>query len=263
MTQESKEYQLANDVILHECSIIGDTGGYVHRLCPYSAKFTLVRSIGPQGVAPSAYVVAFYDWATSTTLKTKTKYRAYWWDRDLREHEEEMAYRYNYDPEKIAAGEREADRYFLITADELKQNAVPFEGGGLSAIFGTAVLPFKYRPQSGVVTKDVSLGGIGGIRLNGSRDNGIALCLGAAFSSITVDSLNTNGEVKESKERAALTLPIGLVVDRDRIQFGVFIGWDMLFDDDSGWRYQGQPWFGVAVGMSVFTQTIDKAKKNN
>lgn len=256
--QTQREYRLAADIILRECSISGDTVGMPLRLCPYGAKFTLVKDL-----AKGAHILSFFDWVDRPALLADKKHHRLWFGaRPLTLAEKDLAYRYNYDEAKLKSNAQEADRYFIIQEEELKNSAVAYSGSSISAIFGTAVLPFKYRPSHGVVTKDVSLSGIGGIRFNGEDDNGIALCFGAAISAVTLDSLNTGGEKRTNSERAALTIPIGIVVDRNRVQFGVFAGWDWLFDDPSGWRYQGKPWFGLAVGMSVFTQDIKGAKTN-
>ena len=94
--------------------------------------------------------------------------------------------------------------------------------------------------------------------------------LGIGISSITLDKAAVNTDtagVASTNSLAALTLSYGLMVQYDKIQLGLFIGWDRisnLNNNTYGWKYQGNPWISIGLGYSIFsTSTTTQEKKSD
>lgn len=251
---QNKEYYLRNDLILHECTIAGDTTGQPFRLCPWNANFTVVGNVGSDGL-----MIRFLNWYSDAELKEGSYEDRSWFlapktDSHLDPERKLKAERMNYDV-TIPYGQ-ERDRYFFITKSMLAVNGLQ-RVAKFSPTFGALVLPVKLRPQNGVVTKDISLGSVGGIRWQPRRrlDFYIAATVGLAITSITVDSASTNGKFKSKTESAGMTVPIGIMVQWEKVQWGIFTGWDMLFDTNKNdWKYQGKQWFSMGVGIGLYTE---------
>jgi hypothetical protein len=155
-------------------------------------------------------------------------------------------------------------RYFLIKKDnlanqanELKQTVTP--------VMGAATLPFKWRHQTGDFNKDITLSGLGGISLNSNRvqDFHLNVLVGIGISSVTLDSSNTEGKVKESMEGSAITIPFGIVAEWKKAQIGVFTGWDFISNRNSNnWIYHRKNWISIGIGYSIFSPSSPIEEKN-
>jgi len=51
---------------------------------------------------------------------------------------------------------------------------------------------------------------------------------------------------------AAVSLSGGVMFQYAKFQMGVFIGWDFAGDHAYQFSYQGKPWLGFAIGLSLF-----------
>ncbi|WP_299128804.1 hypothetical protein [uncultured Winogradskyella sp.] len=108
--------------------------------------------------------------------------------------------------------------------------------------FGTVTIPIKIRTGNG---DNVPLDFYGnfnaGIGLNFKVRKFVSLYSGISITSVPVDSETTNGNITSATNAAALTPTIGLIKDIDRVQFGLFMGFDFLARDlGKNWIYQGR-----------------------
>ncbi len=146
-----------------------------------------------------------------------------------------------------------AIRYFRISKKELDRWAKPLTTR-FEPTYGTMTFPLKYRPQRGKVTKDLTLSGLGGIQFNTpTRALSISLMAGVGISAVTLDSANTDANILSSREVGAVSLPIGLVVQWQRLQVGLMVGWDWLLSaNEERWVYHGRSWLSAGIGLSLF-----------
>ena len=127
-----------------------------------------------------------------------------------------------------------------------------------NATYGVALLPFKLRPSKGDFSKDLSISNMGGCkrRLNLEGTSSISILFGMGITSVSLDSVNTESKVTKAEDRAAITLSVGLVYEYERLQIGLFTGWDWLSRNSvSNWGYQGKEWLALGLGFSIFSDT--------
>ena len=135
---------------------------------------------------------------------------------------------------------------------------------------GVIILPYKFRPKiydrgehKGFdFSKDITLGISGGIRQRVShyQPHYIDLLLNVGISSVGQNTYNTDSVLKSNQDIAALTIACGLVLDMQKIQLGIFIGWDRVSDSNrNGWIYQGRPWLSIGFGYSIFSINTNSA----
>ncbi len=214
-------YMLKAAALLQESSNLGVAVGTV-TLVPGNSKFTIVSFTNTD------YIIQFWLFGDAT-----------------------KAALYNF----TAVAAPNNLRYFIIPKTDLVFYAIKIVNK-CSATYGAAVLPFKYRPQfGGDFSKDVALSNLGGIRFS-TRTGRLSgsFVIGIGISSVTLDSLNTNGGVLDASEKAAISFPVGLVVQFERLQIGLFTGWDRISRSDvHGWTYQAKPWFALGIGFSIFS----------
>jgi hypothetical protein len=143
-------------------------------------------------------------------------------------------------------------KVFRIPSEDFKNNAIPyfnagFELGTLDWSSGIVVLPVKVRNSPKYTySKDLSLGLSGGGRWRISHRNPTYLnfLINAGISSVSVDSVSTNGRIRQPSDRAALTTAIGLVFENHAFQFGFFYG---------NWIYNRKPWLSFGIGYQLFS----------
>lgn len=142
------------------------------------------------------------------------------------------------------------------------KNDVAFSGTSITG--GVTVLPFKFRPRVNMngkrdgfdFSKDIQLGVSGGFKQRISRYNPyfINALFNIGISSVTMDSYNTLGTVTDNTDIAALTFAYGVVIDFNKIQFGIFAGRDRVSDRNrNNWIYQGKTWWSIGFGYSIFS----------
>ncbi len=249
LAQVGNEYRLTSDAVIRECDIRGSALTNGEKLAPFGAKFTIV------GRKNDDLILVFYDWYNAVEL-TNGKDKS---GEPLDAGREAQARRYNYDMTRTG----EQDRYFLITTEQLSAHAEALTSR-FSPTYGALLLPVRYRPQTGLVSKDISLGGIGGLRTRINDGLSVGLMFGVAITSSTLDSASTEGKVLQAENRASATLPLGVLVQWERVQFGFFGGLDFLMDGKTdGWIYNGKPWLSLGIGLGLFTEDVNlKPGKN-
>jgi hypothetical protein len=104
-----------------------------------------------------------------------------------------------------------------------------------------------------LLTNDVSLGFSLGYKRKWSETWGLNFLGGFSLTSVQVDSSTTKGFYKSAANASGVTGHVGVLIENDNFQFGVFTGIDHLAGAaGKRWIYKNQPWVGVAIGYSLF-----------
>jgi len=135
---------------------------------------------------------------------------------------------------------------------------------------GAAVLPFKWRFQEGQkdFSGETNLAVMLGIKLPHYEQKTwhTSLMIGYSVGEADLDSISVNKNFAELRDRDDFlthTFTAGVMLEYDRVQAGVFMGWDHLqrtAQDQFNWDYQGRPWLSLAFGYSIFTQESQEKK---
>jgi hypothetical protein len=171
--------------------------------------------------------------------------------------------------------------YFALNDSDFDQKVSAYyfkTEPGFQSVFGIATMPVKLRfgdktsnNQLFDFSKDISLAATGGLRkrIGHRHDDYVNLLLSIGISSITADSLNTNGFLLTSTDASAFTWGLGAVFQFSAFQFGFFGGWDYAGKELSRrWVYNKDFWFSAGIGVALFTQqqkessSNDESKKN-
>ena len=146
-----------------------------------------------------------------------------------------------------------------------------------SFVSGAVTVPIKIRPGGDErnedtderirqfdFANDINVGISAGfkIRIDSKQRAFFNILGGISLTSVSVDEGNTNNFVEQKTNASAITYSIGLVFQYDDFQFGFFNGWDYLSRDfGENWVYQGRPWYGIGLGLSIFS-TKNKSTTN-
>lgn len=163
-------------------------------------------------------------------------------------------------------------KYFKISFEDLNNFAVPETFVKSSLAVGIINFPFKFRPQnqkdfSGAFNFGAALGLKFGHRSN--RRFTFTFLTGYSISNVvieesaaTMNSVNLNS----TNNFSAFSFSSGLMVEYDKIQAGVFMGWDYLSrinQEQYGWIYQGETWFSIGFGYSIFSNENSTTSTDN
>lgn len=247
--------RVTTSIVLQECDYSGITVGKQKKTIPAGSKFTV------QNKKEGGYVIKFWGWSISEKEKDSINKNL---DINksikmspLKNSNLEKYLNYNID-------ENGEYRYFFIPDWQFDNLTIAIESK-IDPIYGITSIPFKIR-RGFDVTKDVALGAAVGIkyRVFPASDFSVNLLLGIAYSNVTLDSLNTNGMLKESTDKAAFTPYGGLVFDWKKVQLGLFMGADFLAKKDrNNWQSQGKKWYGIGLGFSIFDHKTPAKEGNN
>lgn len=169
--------------------------------------------------------------------------------------------------------------YFHISKEsfekntEIQQAKIPM----WSFVSGALTVPIKIRPGGDerdpeTMTRirqfdfanDINIGLSAGVKLRIDNKQRAFLNLvgGVSLTSIAVDEDNTRNFVDQKTNASSITYSVGLVFQYDDFQIGLINGWDYLSRDlGDNWVYQGRPWYGVGLGLSIFSSK-DKSNTN-
>jgi hypothetical protein len=159
-----------------------------------------------------------------------------------------------------------AQKYFLVKLSVFRAHAISVPNkimtrGSLG--FGILNYPFKFRPQKHMQDFSGSFN-VGAAVAYTLRHDSLSkwsqsIVGGFGISSITLDKAsvsNNAGSLDSTNGLTALTLSIGYMLDYNKIQIGVFMGVDRisnLNNSNFGWKFQGNPWFSIGLGYSIFS----------
>ncbi len=165
-------------------------------------------------------------------------------------------------------------KIFRITAQNLKENAIPYYSAGISKgawdwSSGIVILPLRTRHSPDFTfSKDLTLGLSGGGKMRISHRNPtyINFLVNIGITSITIDSLSTKGKLRQSSDRTAFTPSLGIVLENHSFQFGFFIGKDRLSINDTKnteWIYNNKPWIAFGIGYQIFSANSKNKNTSN
>jgi len=137
-----------------------------------------------------------------------------------------------------------------------------------SLAVGVITFPFKFRPQKGMQDFSGAFNFGAGLGVTVSkkvwREASFSIITGYSISSIALDSSNTRknqDNLMSTNNFAAFSFSAGGLVQYQRVQAGVFIGWDRLNNINQrqyAWQYQGKPWLSVCFGIAIFSGSKEK-----
>lgn len=78
--------------------------------------------------------------------------------------------------------------------------------------------------------------------------------LGAGIGNVGINNENTDAAEKiESTNVATFTALTGLMLQYNRVQAGIYVGWDFINNQSYyQWNHQAKPWIGFGVGYQLF-----------
>jgi hypothetical protein len=241
-----------------ECDAKGNTEEFTTKVLPATSKFTIVDKL-----TGGDYIIKFWEWENIRNMRSPTDRKTIVTNTYLApvlQNTTDKAESFNF---RVKDGNWDI-RYFRITAVELELYAEELQSW-LMATGGIATMPFKYRWKNDF-SKDLTLSNLGGIIHRFPNNVNLSALLGIGISSVTLDSANTEGEIRKAADFAALTISFGLVVEFQRLQIGVFTGWDHLTASSrNNWIYQGKNWIAVGIGFALFSESNSRSEegKNN
>ncbi len=175
------------------------------------------------------------------------------------------------DPKKNSRNYGADQRYFtveLTEIDSLASKVLPTKVGGALA-FGIINFPFKYRTKknSNDFTGAFNFGAALGYKLPHRTYHNFTYSLlsGYSISNVVLDSASTGknqSKLASTNNFTAFSFSLGFLVEYQKVQAGVFIGWDQINrinQNQFEWQYQGKPWLSVGFGYSIFAPQTTKA----
>jgi hypothetical protein len=195
-------------------------------------------------------------------------------------------YRYNYkrsDQEALAPKQTEDyddygknTMYFYVDSKTLNSYAIKDERVDFGLSVGVINFPFKYRPQKGLgdFSGTFNFGAGLGVKMRHKsyRKFTWSIITGYSISNLVIDSVSATRNSKDlvsTNNFSAFSFSIGPMIEYDKVQVGMFVGWDRLSklnQEKYGWKYQGKPWLSIAFGYAIFTNEKVKesvSEKNN
>ena len=244
-----KSYKTKVPLNLEECKLNGAKEKNT-KAAPSGSKFTVVNIIKGQSENDFVYIISFWDWEDKYVDNNKNKGLA-------TSNSNSKYFTLNYNASD------NTHKYFKLTASQLKYVCSPLVAR-IQPTAGTLILPLKFRFNPTDFSKDLTFSGTGGLRFNLQKNTDVSFSVvaGVGISSVTIDSSSTEGEVSESTDLAAATVLGGVLMEWKILQIGVFTGADWLARKDiNNWCYQGKPWLGVGIGISLFTREKSTVKE--
>jgi hypothetical protein len=157
------------------------------------------------------------------------------------------------------------DKYFFVSEkDFLKGTTKEFPAKHSAISFNALVLPVKMRfgnkeERYFDFGKDITLSPSIGYKRHLGKDpfkeRFLNIMVGFGITSVSIDSADAPGLLADgsSANFTAITPSIGIMYEINKLQFGVFLGWDYLSRKGSRtWIYQGLPWLSIGLGLQIF-----------
>lgn len=166
------------------------------------------------------------------------------------------------------------NKYFIVDRSDFEVRARVYKyrsslkRPGFTA--GTVLIPVKLRFDEFQFSKDITLGPYFGMKwlMSNYRPNYFSLGVTTGITSVTLSQRNTNSSfVAETQDVAAFTLAIGGILEFNKVQLGLFGGWDWIngnigSENGINWAYQGEPWLSIGLGYSIISRPSPGKAKN-
>ncbi len=159
---------------------------------------------------------------------------------------------------------------FKMKLTDLNDKAIEYHGKAGSFTYGVMTLPIKMRFGNGGdrlfnFEENLNLGFTFGYKRQPQsrvkQSHNFLGSVGVSRVELTEDSLNTEMDL-EDDTASGIMLSAGYLYQYEAFQVGLFFGTDLLTGSLSReWKFQGKPWLGVAIGVSLFSNDTDKVNK--
>ena len=155
------------------------------------------------------------------------------------------------------------NKVYTISRNDFNQYHQPVEKIDRIKL-GILALPYKARSVEGSLSFDTefSLNTTLNINLYQFKNTtSLNLLLGSGIGNIGLNSSNATGlDADEAIDAATLTFLAGPMVEYNRIQMGLYFGYDYINNQRVfQWNGNGKLWFGIGIGYNIFTIS----KENN
>ena len=155
--------------------------------------------------------------------------------------------------------------YFRVSSQLILKYAVKSNHVNVGLAAGVLSFLYKYRGQS--PNKDFSgaynMNAAVGLTLGHKADANFTYTILGSFGigTLNLDSsvVNKNKDkVQATNNYNVLSFAFGGMISYQKVQIGVFMGVDRLSNLNQqyfDWKFQGNPWFSIGLGYSIFTPT--------
>ncbi|TWJ01444.1 hypothetical protein JN11_01595 [Mucilaginibacter frigoritolerans] len=148
---------------------------------------------------------------------------------------------------------------FFMSAQDFSANSVVFYPTSYTFTWGFLTLPIKLRFDNSLsggrfnFEQNLNFGLTAGIKQQLQRIDDVSLNYLGGLSVVNVPLNNAStAPAGTATSTAAVSLSGGVMFQYAKFQMGVFIGWDFAGDHAYQFSYQGRPWLGFAIGLSLF-----------
>lgn len=160
---------------------------------------------------------------------------------------------------------------FTIDPKLVDNSCKHFYGKSNSFTWGIMTLPIKARFGNSdgrlfTFEENLNLGFTCGFRhqFASTTLQAINILAGFGVGSTKIDSSGMKNTLLTPSSRSALSLNllnIGVLYQFDIFQIGFFMGGDYIPTEiGRNWKYQGKPWLGMAIGVSLFSKNKTDSK---
>ena len=157
----------------------------------------------------------------------------------------------------------EEAKFFLINKAEFERACSEFERGSIN--FGTMITPFKFRFKPSAFETNLNLGACIAFQFR-AKYLSAGVIGGLSLSAVTLDEYSTDSLGLQGTDRPAVTPSIHLIGGYKKISLTVGFGWDIINKKSAverKWFYNGRTWFGVGIGVNLFTANESKTAPAN
>lgn len=222
-------YRLLAEAAIYRCDITGarlQPDSLVHTAPAYST-FTKIGIIGEY------VIIRFWEWRDpDTTLLNKYSV--------------------------VAMNQAAGQEFYLLSQSDFDYKTQARYSLRPDFTMGTVLIPLKLRSKPFTFSPSITLGPAAGarFRLSPYTTHNFFNILGSfGITHLPLDSIQTQGVINQTSDRAAVTLSLGSVFEFSNAQIGIFIGWDYVSDNELlRWRYQGKPWLSIGLGYSILSR---------
>lgn len=149
---------------------------------------------------------------------------------------------------------------FFMSAQDFAANAEVIYPKSYTFTWGFLTLPVKMRFDNSIggrfnFEQNLNFGLTAGIKQQLQRVDDVSLNYLGGLSVVNVPLNNASTAPSgTATSTSAVSLSTGVMFQYTKFQMGIFLGWDFAGDHAYQFSYQGKPWIGFAIGLSLFGQ---------
>jgi hypothetical protein len=174
------------------------------------------------------------------------------------------------------SGNQSNKKFFLLKGEIFEDQEIVEKVMGNGFTFGSLTVPIKVRfgDNQNVSTSkrytdfegNINLGVAAGGRF-GARNNGVVhnVLFGVNLTQVPLDAQNTKNFFGDKKiNGSGVAFYASYLAEIKGFQFGAFLGRDYLGKEvGTQWIYNNKTWFGIGIGLNIFSNENNKVKQNN